>query len=421
MTKPQNLPTLLAVASSDMEQYGMKPATIAELARVDESSPLLRLRKRRAVPPELIQQAIANNPLDTVPRWQFTDEILAANSFRQSFPELKAAFMRTHFLFLQDLGFSFDMEDHDIKEKTAKLLREKSSLTTHVQASSDCLRAFSELFSFLDFIIEKGRFQEKHLTSLQTVCTSFAALAADPVQAARLMKPIGAQIAFNRERYIFEIPTVLSTNNLPEILLAMPVCFMSGTGVRSSKEDDPPVSDAARTFCDLVGSVSFAWFYQMYNRRDRTIQANLENFLDPVPSDYLEFRPQLAPMVDLEVICTPYHHIASKEWADPAWFGGIDPIALGVQKGIPFVTIFKRWSGNGVFPLLPELMAGTIQHLSANTNKLGNFNSPYWYKTMTSSLYLSNAGGVLSAFAKRLIQTFGEGKAVDLLRQGDVR
>lgn len=419
MSQSRNLPTLLAVASSDLEQFGMKPATIAELARVDELSPMMRLRKRRVVPPELIQQAIANNPLETVPRWQFTDEVLAATSFRQSFPELKTAFMQTHFIFLQDLGFAFGMQDQEIVEKTAKYAREKSGLTTHLQASSDCLLAFNRLFSFIDFIIEKGRFQEKHLTSLQTICTAFGALAADPVQAARLMKPISAQIAFNRDRYIFEIPTVLAMNNLPEILLAMPVCFLQGKGVRPSNDDDPQVSEAAKMICDLVGSRAFAWFYQIYNRRDRDIKGNLQNFLDPVPSDYLEFRTCLAPMIDLEMICTPYHHIASREWTDPTWLAGIDPIALGIQKGIPFVTIFKRWSGNGVFPLLPELMAGTIEHLTACSNKLSNFKNPYWYKAPAPSTYLSNSR-MLTGFVNKIIEAFGRGEVVKLLSQGDV-
>ncbi len=367
-------------------------------------------RKPKFVSPELVAQAIANNPLETMPHWQFSDEVKASSTFRQALPQLRNSFLNTHFLLLADNGITFETPATEMSQKLSQLKQGKAHLSKHIEAVETCFRAFQKIFSFTDFIVEKGRFEEKHLTSLHSMCTAFAALN-DPIRAARLMKPIGLQVEFNRERYIFELPTVFSTSNLPEILLAMPVCFLD---VNSTvNEADPHPSAHLKMLCDIVSSKNFTWFYQMYNRRDRSIK----DFkgADPIPSDYLEFRTGLKPLIDLEVICTPYHSIASKEWADPAWLAGIDPVALGLYSNLPFFTMFKRWSGNGIFPLLPDLMGDTISHMASNISKLDNFrHDSYWYKG--NNLENNLLSGRLPQFAQEIIDAFKEGKVFQFLR-----
>ncbi len=369
----------------------------------------INMRKPKFIDPALIQQAIANNPLETMPRWQFSDEVKAASVFRQVLPELRTSFLQTHFLILADNGITFEMPLSEVKNKVQELGRQKAHLAEYYQSVHVSFEVFQQIFSFLEFIIEKGKFEEKHLTSIHSICTAYASIN-DVERGARLMKPIGLQVAFNRERYIFELPTVFSVSNLPEILFAMPVCFM---GVAQSEDaNDPLPSSKLRMLCDLVGSQNFAWFYQMYNRRDRSI-ADFKG-PDPIPSDYLAFRPQLQPLVDLELIATPYHQIASREWADPSWVASIDPVALGLYADLPFFTMFKRWSGSGIFPLLADLMADTANHIKTHASKLNEFKRPYWYKG--SGAGLSVEGNQIALFAKNVVKQFEEGTVFQFLR-----
>ncbi|NTW14464.1 MAG: hypothetical protein HGA31_05555 [Candidatus Moranbacteria bacterium] len=381
-------------------------------------------RRPKKVPPELIEQALRNNPLESIPRWDFSAEVASSSVFRQQLPELMAQLLRTQFLMLADMGLTFSSTDAEIEAAVAKKTREKPDVGPYVKSMAGLLMFFRDLFAFVEFIIDKGFFSEKHLTSVYTIVSAFTSLMPNTADALRLFKPIGAQIKFNHDRYIFEIPTVLPASNLPEILLAMPVCFFGGTE-STLGNDDPRPSTKMKLLCDAVGSKSFAWLYQMYNRRDRNIEQNFKGMPDPIPSDYVEFRKQLSTMVDLEVIATPYHGIASEEWKDPNWLAGIDPIAFALHRDIPFVTIFKRWSGSGIFPLLGDLMGDTISHIRTNMRLLEKFSaSTYWHRG--NNLYDngqmllggSSRGGNngLVEFAEKMLRAFEQGTVFEFLR-----
>ncbi|MCZ7601640.1 MAG: hypothetical protein M5R37_02175 [Melioribacteraceae bacterium] len=395
-----------------LEQNGIVPSSLTEVCSVSGE---YMGRKPKYAPPELITQAIKNNPLEQIPRWEFSDEEKFSSLFRQGISEMKQSFLSANFPMLDDLGVSFESSIADVSKTLERIARERDYLKEHIGDIFTSFNAFREIFSFVQFMTERGRFHAKHLTSIYTICSAFTAIKDVRLQA-KLMKPIGRQIEFNRERYIFELPTVLSADNLAEILLAFPVCFLSGKGAKTQTENDPQISQAAKLLCDLVGSKEFTWFYLMYNRRDRTIK----DFVgpDPIPSDYLDFRKELGDMIDLEVIATPYHSIASKEWNDPSWLAGIDPVALGIHTGIPFVTVFKRWSGNGVFPLLLDLMADTISHIEIHGHNLQNFkDNTYWYKgKKTGEVDILGGPLKLVQFAQQIVAKFKEGTALQFLR-----
>jgi hypothetical protein len=403
--------TTLAVViptESNGEELGIKTVSQAEMTAFDRQS-YRGVRKPKIVPQELIDLAIRNNPLESIPRWQFTDEVKASSVFRQNFPTLKSGFLRQQFLQLADIGITFENSIVEIEE-IIQSEQDDNHLRVHLSSLKNSFMAMREIFLFLDFILEKDKFEEKHLTAIHTICNAFN-LIGDQKRRERFIAPIAKMCLFNRERYIMEMPTVLSVDNLPELLLAFPVCFLNGLSAKNKIGNDPEPSEAVRLICDAVGSTSFAWFYQMYNRRDRLITAY--KGADPIPADYLEFRTQLSSLIDLDVIATPYHEIASTEWADPAWRSSIDPIAFGIQQEIPFITIFKRWSGNGIFPLIPDLMADTIDHIAKHVDRLNSFNTnTYWYKG-TSGTCLGNG---LKSFGNTVVAKFKEGKIIEFLR-----
>ena len=100
---------------------------------------------------------------------------------------------------------------------------------------------------------------------------------------------------------------------------------------------------------------------------------------------------------------------------------------FGFVKDLPFMFLLGRWSGTGLFPLLCDMIADTIDHLRLNHKKLKNFPSgAFWYKGLDSyqeedGILLggsNNHGGnnVLVPFALEVIKAFEEGRLFEFLR-----
>lgn len=374
------------------------------------------LNRKPNVSKKLIKQALANNPLETIPRWDFSDEITASSIFRQSLPEIKNAWLETHFKFFADKGITFNTPVAEIVGyfSTEEQLSQKFMIDLTPVKNSFC--AFQKIFSFIEHIIEVRKFDARHLTSLHTICNAYSMIM-DVKLAARLMKPIELQIDFNKDRSIYDIPTVLPASNMAEILLAMPIWFLCGDGV-GEYSDKSCCTKALKLICDLSSSREFAWLYQIYNKVDR----NFIDFEGPdfIPSDYLELQQELKNVTDLQVIATPYRYIANKERQDPKWLEKEksayafynDPVAFGVHKDLPYITIFRRWSHNGIFPLLPDMMATTIDHLVKNKRLLSNIPTNVWYRG-NSKNFSSNVDCLfrledIEVFINTLIKSFEE-------------
>ena len=221
--------------------------------------------------------------------------------------------------------------------------------------------------------------------------------------------------------------SIVPIRYLPDLLVAAPVWFVSA---RERLEDltdqnDPKPDNAVKFFCDAVGTKEFAWLYQIYNRRTRP----LKNFSgrDIVPLPIMKIIESVRDKFDYLVIATPYHDIASREWVDPQWLRNLDPFLFGFVKDLPFMFLLGRWSGTGLFPLLCDMIADTIDHLRLNHKKLKNFPSgAFWYKGLDSyqeedGILLggsNNHGGnnVLVPFALEVIKAFEEGRLFEFLR-----
>ena len=216
---------------------------------------------------------------------------------------------------------------------------------------------------------------------------------------------------------ILSVETVIPIRYLPDLLVTAPVWFVHSKNNDLSDltdEVDPHPDHAIKFFCDQVGTKEFAWLYQIYNRRTRPFKSFKGRDIVPLP--LMDIMEQAKQVFDYTVIATPYHDIASREWVDPAWLRSIDPFLFGFMKGLPYMFLFGRWSGTGLFPLMCDMIADTMDHLRVNKEKLHNFPlDAYWYK-----------GGVrgdnnclrviLNGFAEEVIKAYEENRLFEFLR-----
>lgn len=221
---------------------------------------------------------------------------------------------------------------------------------------------------------------------------------------------------------ILTMETVLDVKHLPDLLVAAPVWFVSAKEPLDdlTAVDDPLSDDAIKFFCDLVGSEQFAMLYQIYNRRTRPLSQFKGRDIIPLP--LLKILESARQTFDYVVIATPYHKIASKEWADPDWLSNLDPFLIGFMKDLKYMFLLGRWSGTGLFPLMLDMIADTMDHLSLNKEKLGKFPAnSYWYHKDSNEELLQpcatcNVNTVLITFAEKVLRAYDAGHLFDFLR-----
>jgi hypothetical protein len=241
------------------------------------------------------------------------------------------------------------------------------------------------------------------------------------------MKGVREVFAMMHQNGILSMETVIPIKYLPDLLVTSPVWFvhsMDNLLRDNTNEKDPLPDDAIKFFCNQVGSKEFAWFYQIYNRRTRPFKQFSGR--DIMPPPLLEITEKAKRIFDYVVIATPYHDIASKEWADPDWLRNIDPFLFGFVKNLPYMFLLGRWSATGLFPLMCDMIADTIDHLRINKDKLGNFMAnTYWYmgdhEVTNDSNYLASSEqesktGKLIDFADNVIKAYEENRLFEFLR-----
>ena len=215
---------------------------------------------------------------------------------------------------------------------------------------------------------------------------------------------------------------------LPTIFAAAPVWFVrtpEDIKYPSNDEDDPRVSHFVEHICHIIGTEQFGHMFQMFNRRDRgfhqykgdQIKPYIYKLIQQIMKDSADHS-----LFDYLVIATPYHNVASQEWANPSWQALNDPYLLGFKKNLPEVFfVLGRWSDTGIFPAVHEMIADTIAFLRENKGKLSNFNNPYWWTPDSPSGSLPSGCGreVLIPFADELIRHFENGTLFPFLRGED--
>ena len=231
-------------------------------------------------------------------------------------------------------------------------------------------------------------------------------------EAFRLMHSIG----------LLKIENVIPMGNVADHLVIAPVWFVHSKHnlENQTQENDPLPDHAIKFFSDCVGTKEFAWLYQIYNRRTRPMKQY--NGRDGMPLPIVKILEVAKKTFDYVVIATPYHDMASKEWQDPDFLRNIDPFLLGFMKGLPHYFLLARWSGTGLFPLVCDMIADTMDHLSMHKLLLEKFvSNTYWYKGDGGDCLQSNGSSrqdnrVLVPFAEEVLKAYEERRLFEFLR-----
>lgn len=238
-------------------------------------------------------------------------------------------------------------------------------------------------------------------------------------------KFMGIRKAFTlmHQNGLLSLESVVPLRNLPDLLVACPVWFISGKTCPWDQMDDgnPDFAPALRYFCDAVGTEAFSSLYQIYNRRVRGFQRFSGRDIIPVP--IAKLIKEASQTFDYLVIATPYHDIASKEWATP-WPRIVDPFLFGFMEGIDYMFLLGRWSGTGLFPLVCDMIADTMDHLRVNKGSLSKIPGRIgWYKPGIGWQNLSDSSdetnNVLEHFADDVLKAYEERRLFAFLRGED--
>jgi hypothetical protein len=182
------------------------------------------------------------------------------------------------------------------------------------------------------------------------------------------------------------LETVIPLRYLPEFLLAAPVWFIFGH-LRNELE-------VILSLCDLLPPGPAALLFQIYNRECRGFGAFTGT--DPIPLELAELVSESEYGFDFLVIATPYRDRAVADWKpkdsyrSPGFLpGGLpasyDPFLFGFISEVPeHMFLLGRWSGNGIFPLIGDMIASTLRHLRENRPRLNEswVGTHWWCKTL---------------------------------------
>ena len=177
-------------------------------------------------------------------------------------------------------------------------------------------------------------------------------------------------------------------------------------------------------FCNAVGTNSFSNLFQIYNRRIRGFARFSGR--DIMPLSIAKLIGEAQQIFDYLIIATPYHDIAAKEWQAP-WQRNVDPFLVGFMHGVDYMFLLGRWSGTGLFPLVCDMVADTMEHLRFNKAGLsqipGEINwcqaESDWFPRLDSEAASSNS--VLEPFADQVLAAYDEGRLFSFLREKTVK
>jgi len=384
---------------------------------------------------EAIAKAKANRPLEGVPR---TEE--GAATMRNDTDILKAlsTALFSQFPGLHNIDLTFEIVGYDPAEQDALVaetvtnchelgMEDQATLT---QEEYGRFKATRDMFAW---IFTQGWLQPgtqatpSVLNGLMSLVKSVEGASDKALTVEGLKKLFG----FMGAHQLLRPSSVLPVKYLPDLFMAAPVWFFAldgidersatqnlvPTGASNNSSRDPLPTRATSFVCELLPN-NRRWndAFQMFNRRTRPI-ATYKG--DVVPPAVLRLIREAKEVFDYVVIMTPYLDIAGADWKDLAWLRSIDPYVVGFKKNCPTFFILARFSNSGVFPLLPDLVADTMQFLKEKKEDLRRgFNAvsqPYWWNRHQSALPCAG-GDYLASRVDEMLQAYEADHLFDWLR-----
>jgi hypothetical protein len=359
-----------------------------------------KVKNRKEIPVQLINKAGSNRPLSFV----YTQFDRSTSNPHFEIQRLMETCLNTHFKYFKSGGINFDSSVEEICEYGNESIL-TDAFSRHTGCLKTCFIGFKTIFDFVTFLLQNDKFQEKHMQSVHSCITSFNVIN-DVQRAAPMLEAITTLLEFNKARHIYEMPVVLPNQELCSVLLAMPVWF-SGKG------------DLSFVY-NLVSSQSFSTLFQMYNMRIRPIE-EFPTLPDPMPTHCSDFYKHHAVLFDNYVVTTPYHNLASGDWASVKWINNVDPWAIGLWSNIPFCLVTHEWSGDGLLRHILPMIGDTISHLKENKRALSQIEPRISWHNGFNPKTPKTLGNkkALGRFTFDLIHAFENDRVFDFLQGKD--
>jgi len=392
----------------------------------------------KEVPAEEVRKALANRFLGNVIEEVASDACVTIEDM-DAFDDLCIDYLRETFGSLQSVGIAFGSDGAGSDEGRASIASHANELrelgmavaATELETSYELYAVTCEALADLRERFTPGPDVRLSVGMLRTflgpVNVKIKATTAAGVQAiAERANTMIELVHMLRDNHLLKPGSILPIENFMDLFCAAPVLFVSPKERMDDTlfaQPDPYPDETVKFFCELFPNQHWAHFYQMFNRRTRSLNRYIGG--DTIPPHILQAIKVARQHFDYVVIATPYHEVAGREWQDPEWQRLIDPFLLGFKKGVPCMFFLGRWSDSGIFPLLHEMVADTIAYLRANKERLNGFRNPYWhFQKGTPERVNAGNDNVLSLgpssklikFAEELIAAFDQGILLDFLK-----
>ncbi|NQT49348.1 hypothetical protein HQ571_01490 [Candidatus Kuenenbacteria bacterium] len=333
----------LQAHSVDLALVPVKKEVVFPVSVVTGAQSFYHVRAKKILP-EIVDQADNNKPFDGVFRpTSQADAIKIAN--RDVLADVINVWLKASFAMFESFGVNFDLRQPVTDEER------------------DMIEKYAQSFGNGGMDAAARKLKQQFETFLNT-------------------KDVFNYL-YNSNRLLPQ--SVLSVDYLPDMMMAAPVWFARGKEEFPNKQDrhDPMPDEFVQYMCGLGKTQRMANLMQLFNRRTRPFDMYEGDVIPPHIWETIQAcsnRDNLLSKFDYLVIATPYHNIASKEWADPNWQGMIDPYLLAFSKDVPeFFFVLGRWSDTGLLPLVSEMTADTVNFTREHLEGIENFSQPYWH------------------------------------------
>ena len=333
--------------------------------------------------PETLNQSRDNKPFNGMSFFVESDA-LPSKDVAQYLDFLEKDHFKIIFEHLNFLGVKDDISVEELKE----FIKTKTTPSTqlHFNLMTQTFSSYKQLFQSVREMNQMDKVNAQHIHRLNCILDALKNIR-DWNHKLFFIVCIPLVISENIRHFVFEIPMVLDEKYVPDIFLAMPVWYYFFR-----------FNNRQLNFFNAFPSLgqNFKTFLKLYNPNGSRVQ-DIFPKIDPIPSDW----NHIAEYCRLNeyffnFIATPYHH-AVKDRVTPMQHSipRIDPIHLGMIEGVPYITIFKRWSRNGMFPEIPHMIANTIEHLKS---------TPPFYQTSEANTQFVN--DLIRAFEHKQVFKF---------------
>lgn len=349
----------------------------------------LHTHAKKNIPPDKVETAIKNQPFEELIKMMISQLFsLEGKADQTTIERLIEEFLAREFCGLSEIvSFSFGGDVVQDREKLEKVINEYTKINMNSLAAN--LRKQYDIF-------------EKVKGALNLL----------------------------RQENLLSLTSLLPPKNLVELTVMAPVVFLQSKwslgGDKNEGRDYSP-SLPIKYLCKLVGSREFALFFQMYNRPYRLL-GDFRSSIDFIHGSITKVLSVWSEFFDHIGIWTPYFDEVTKVWASMGR-RNVDPFLLGFIEDFDYIFFIGRWSGTGIFPLMYEMVADTMDHLLLNKSFLGRFpGGNYWtngkgmndclryFFERNNSVEINGNQSVLPKLADDILAAYQEGRLFPFLK-----